>query len=75
MPRKKLQLLFLLAWWSAGGNAVADVLFGDYNPAGRLPVTYYKTIDQIPAFGKYMIWPEKLIDSSLKNLSIRSVMD
>jgi len=36
-----------------GGNAVADVLFGDYNPAGRLPVTYYKTIDQIPAFENY----------------------
>jgi beta-glucosidase len=36
-----------------GGNAVADVLFGDYNPAGRLPVTYYKSIDQIPAFEIY----------------------
>jgi beta-glucosidase len=36
-----------------GGNAVADVLFGDYNPAGRLPVTYYKSIDQIPAFEDY----------------------
>ena len=36
-----------------GGNAVADVLFGDYNPAGRLPVTYYKSIDQIPAFELY----------------------
>lgn len=36
-----------------GGNAVADVLFGDYNPAGRLPVTYYKAIDQIPAFENY----------------------
>jgi beta-glucosidase len=36
-----------------GGNALADVLFGDYNPAGRLPVTYYKTIDQIPAFENY----------------------
>lgn len=36
-----------------GGNAVADVLFGDYNPAGRLPVTYYKSIDQIPAFDNY----------------------
>ena len=35
------------------GNAVADVLFGDYNPAGRLPVTYYKSIDQIPAFENY----------------------
>jgi beta-glucosidase len=36
-----------------GGNAVADVLFGDYNPAGRLPVTYYKTVDQIPPFENY----------------------
>jgi beta-glucosidase len=36
-----------------GGNAVADVIFGDYNPAGRLPVTYYKSIDQIPAFKNY----------------------
>ncbi len=36
-----------------GGNAVADVIFGDYNPAGRLPVTYYKSIDQIPAFENY----------------------
>jgi beta-glucosidase len=36
-----------------GGNALADVLFGDYNPAGRLPVTYYKSIDQIPAFENY----------------------
>ena len=36
-----------------GGNAVADVLFGDYNPAGRLPVTYYKSVEQIPAFDNY----------------------
>lgn len=36
-----------------GGNAVADVLFGDYSPAGRLPVTYYKSVDQIPAFENY----------------------
>lgn len=36
-----------------GGNAVADVLFGDYNPAGRLPITYYKSIDQLPAYEDY----------------------
>ncbi len=36
-----------------GGNALADVLFGDYNPAGRLPVTYYKSIDQLPPFENY----------------------
>ncbi|HLN20668.1 MAG TPA: glycoside hydrolase family 3 C-terminal domain-containing protein, partial [Bacteroidales bacterium] len=45
----------LLAGYSGqqGGNAVADVIFGDYNPAGRLPVTYYKSVDQIPAFENY----------------------
>jgi len=36
-----------------GGNAIADVLFGDYNPAGRLPVTYYKSVDQLPPFEDY----------------------
>ncbi|WP_340112364.1 glycoside hydrolase family 3 C-terminal domain-containing protein [Maribellus mangrovi] len=36
-----------------GGNAVADILFGDYNPAGRLPVTYYKSVDQLPLFKDY----------------------
>ncbi len=36
-----------------GGNAVADVLFGDYNPGGRLPVTYYKWVEQLPAFDNY----------------------
>ena len=43
------------AWYpgQAGGTALADVLFGDYNPAGRLPVTFYRSIDQIPAFENY----------------------
>jgi len=36
-----------------GGHAVADVLFGEYNPAGRLPVTYYKSVDQLPPFEEY----------------------
>jgi len=36
-----------------GGNAVADVLFGDYNPAGRLPVTFYKSTDDLPPFDDY----------------------
>ena len=36
-----------------GGNALADVLFGNYNPAGRLPVTFYKSVNDIPAFGDY----------------------
>lgn len=37
----------------AGGTALADVLFGDYNPAGRLPVTFYQSANQLPAFTDY----------------------
>lgn len=37
----------------AGGTAIADVLFGDYNPAGRLPVTFYKSAGQLPPFTDY----------------------
>jgi len=36
-----------------GGTAIADVLFGDYNPAGRLPVTFYRTIKDLPPFEDY----------------------
>lgn len=36
-----------------GGNALADVLFGDYNPAGRLPITYYQSMEDLPAFENY----------------------
>jgi beta-glucosidase len=43
------------AWYGgqAGGQAVADVLFGDYNPAGRLPVTFYQSADDLPDFEDY----------------------
>ncbi len=43
------------AWYpgQAGGAAIADVLFGDYNPAGRLPVTFYKSASQLPPFNDY----------------------
>ena len=36
-----------------GGTAIADVLFGDYNPAGRLPVTFYRTVKDLPPFEEY----------------------
>ena len=45
----------LQAWYGGelGGQAVADVLFGDYNPSGKLPVTFYKSIQQLPDFEDY----------------------
>lgn len=43
------------AWYGgqAAGTAVADVLFGDYNPAGRLPVTFYRSDSDLPDFSSY----------------------
>jgi len=43
------------AWYPGqeGGTAVADVLFGDYNPAGKLPVTFYKNSSQLPDYEDY----------------------
>ena len=47
----------LNAWYPGeqGGNAVAEVLFGDYNPGGRLPLTYYNSLDELPAFDDYSV--------------------
>ena len=43
------------AWYpgEAGGDALADVLFGDYNPGGRLPVTFYRSVADLPSFDDY----------------------
>jgi beta-glucosidase len=43
------------AWYGgqSAGTAIADVLFGDYNPAGRLPVTFYKSDGDLPDFSSY----------------------
>ena len=45
----------LQAWYPGeeGGNAIASVLYGEYNPGGRLPVTFYKSTDQLPDFEDY----------------------
>ena len=46
----------ILQWWyggEQGGTALADVLFGDVNPSGKLPVTFYKSTDELPDFLDY----------------------
>jgi beta-glucosidase len=45
----------LMAWYSGeqGGRAIADVLFGDVSPSGRLPVTFYRSAADLPPFGDY----------------------
>jgi beta-glucosidase len=47
----------LEAWYpgQAGGRAVAEALFGDYNPGGRLPVSFYKSVNQLPPFEDYQM--------------------
>ena len=48
-------LAIVEAWYpgQAAGSAIADVLFGDYNPGGRLPVTFYRSVDDLPSFDDY----------------------
>ncbi len=45
------------AWYPGeqGGTAVAEALFGDYNPGGRLPLTFYRSLDDLPAFDDYSL--------------------
>ncbi len=55
VPETESCYAILQAWYSgeSGGQAVADVLFGDYNPAGKLPITFYKDTTQLPGFEDY----------------------
>ena len=45
----------LLAWYPGeqGGSALADILFGKMSPSGHLPVTFYQSLDQLPAYRDY----------------------
>jgi len=55
VPESKNCDAIVQAWYpgEAGGEAVTDVLLGNYNPSGRLPVTFYKNVDQLPQFENY----------------------
>ena len=54
-PETETCAAILQAWYPGeeGGTALADILFGDVNPSGKLPVTFYKGIDQLPDFEDY----------------------
>lgn len=55
LPEAEICDAIIQAWYpgEAGGLAVADVLFGDYNPSGKLPITFYKNVNQLPDFEDY----------------------
>ena len=54
-PETETCAAILQAWYPGeeGGTALAEILFGDVNPSGKLPVTFYKDIDQLPDFEDY----------------------
>ena len=55
VPETESCQAILQAWYGgeSGGQAVADILFGDYNPSGKLPVTFYKDTTQLATFEDY----------------------
>ena len=55
MPESESCEAILQAWYGgqSGGQAIGEVLFGKYNPSGKLPITFYKNIDQLPDFEEY----------------------
>ncbi|WLI11285.1 beta-glucosidase BglX [Pseudomonas sp. FP603] len=59
----------LETWYSGseGGNAVADVLFGDYNPSGKLPITFPRSVGQIPNYYSHLNTGRPYIAGGLRN--------
>ena len=55
VPETQSCMAILQAWYpgQAGGTAIVNVLFGAYNPSGRLPVTFYTSVNQLPDFEDY----------------------
>ena len=55
VPETKTCEAIVQAWYGgeAGGEALADVLYGDFNPVGRLPITFYSSTDQLPDYENY----------------------
>ena len=55
LPETETCEAIVQAWYAGqeGGTAIADVLFGDYNPCGKLPVTFYKSSSQLPDYEDY----------------------
>lgn len=55
VPEQQSTDAILQVWYGgqAGGQAIAEVLFGQVNPSGKLPVTFYRNVDQLPDFEDY----------------------
>ena len=55
VPEQKSCAAIIQAWYGGeqGGEALAEVLFGQYNPSGKLPVTFYRSTDDLPDFLNY----------------------